>query len=315
MRVLQMVVLSLAALFLSGFVGTAQTDPSTASRQVIQHLIESGHVQEAQDRLKEEVSAHGESPETIFLEGLILFKQKQYEKSLQKAEHSLALGLRETEVYKLVAFNGIVLNRLETVEPALKAALKLAPDDFVLHFHLGLLYFTTNRFAMAESQFQKVIELNPSYMKAYDMLGQAQEEVEKEDTALETYHKAIELTNQQSLSDESAYLHLAKLLWVKNRYSESLAPAQKAVELNPKSAEAYYVLGRLLDKLGKGTEAEKLLRRATQIDPNYGEPYYLLSRIYLKEARQKEAVEALETFKSVTGNRRQKNDEIPSRLQ
>ncbi len=313
MRVSQELVLSCFAVFvLSSFDSKPQIQPSPASRQIIQKLIDSGHLQEARDKLQAEVAARGETSETIFLEGLILFKEKRYEESLNKAERSLALGLREPEVYKLIAFNGVVLDRLKIVEPALKTALNLAPNDSTVHFHLGLLYFTTNRFAMAESQFQKVIELNPSYMKAYDMLGQAQEEVEKEDAALGTYRKAIELTEQQSLRDESAYLHLAKLLWVKNQYQESLAPAQKAVEINPGSAEAHFVLGRLLAKLGKEIEAEKALRRSTQIDPKYGEAYYLLSRLYVKQGRQKEAAEALEVFKSVTRNGEQKSGKTPS---
>jgi len=298
--------LSVTPLVLLVFIGRSRSEPSPAFRLIIQKLIDSGHLQEAQDKLRAEVAARGETSETTFLEGLILFREKRYEESLKNAEHSLALGLHEPEVYKLVAFNGVVLDRLQIVEPALKAALDLAPNDSTVHFHLGLLYFTTNRFAMAEGEFQRVIQIDPNYVKAYDMLGQAQEEVEKEGTALETYRRAIELTERQSLRDESAYLHLAKLLWVKNQYQESLAPAKKAVELNPKSAEAYFVLGRVLAKLGEETEAEKALRRSTQIDPRDGEAYYLLSRLYVKQGRQKEAAEALEVFKSVTRNGEQK---------
>ena len=102
---------------------------------------------------------------------------------------------------------------------------------------------------MAESEFQTVTRLNSTYMKGYDLLGLAQEEVRSDEVVVETYRCAIDLTEQQKLGDESAYLHLAKFLWLRNRYSESLPPARRAVELRPKSAEAYYVLGRVLDKL------------------------------------------------------------------
>ena len=276
-------------------------DPPIFSRQSIQKLIDSNRLQEAQELLKHEVVARGETAETVFLEGVIRFKQKRFMESLKAAERSLALGLRDSEVYKLVAFNGVLLNRLDVVEPALNKALELVPGDWTVHFHLGFLYFTTNRFALAEGQFQEVTKLKPDHMKGYDMLGQAREELEKDDAALDAYRKAIELTEQQNLKDESAYLHLAKFLWAKNRYQESLAPARRAVELNPKSAEAYYVLGRLLDRLGQEAEAMKALKRSTEIDPDWGESYYLLSRIYLRRGRQEEAANAMKAFKTTKG--------------
>jgi len=73
-----------------------------------------------------------------------------------------------------------MLNKTEMIESALNAALALASDDFTIHFHLGLLYFTTNRFEKAEGKFQTVTRLNPTYMRGYDLLGQAQEELEKD---------------------------------------------------------------------------------------------------------------------------------------
>src|SRR5207344_2393952 len=133
-------------------------------RHSIKGLVDTGRLQEAQERLNAEVTAHGENGDTLFLRGTILFKQKRFAESLEAAQQSLALGLRDAEVYKLVAFSGVILNRLDVVESALNAALPLAPDDFTVHFHLGLLYFTTNRFAQAESQFRTVTELNPTYM-------------------------------------------------------------------------------------------------------------------------------------------------------
>jgi len=267
-------------------------------RKSIKELVDTGRLEEARQRVKQLVATRGESGETLFLEGTILFKEKRFTESLKAAERSLALGLRDAEVYKLVAFNGVVLNKAEMIERALNAALPLAPDDFTIHFHLGLLYFTTSRFAKAESEFQTVTRLNPTYMRGYDLLGQAQEELEKDEAALSSYRKAIELTEQQNLKDESAYLHLAKFCWARNRHQESLVPAQRAVTINPRSAEAYYVLGRLLDELGQEAEAVKALKQSIEIDPGLGQSYYLLSRIYVRRGQQDEATKAMNAFRS-----------------
>src|SRR5258706_15016963 len=70
-------------------------------RRSIKGLVDTGRLQEAQERLNTEVTAHGESGETSFLRGTILFKEKRFSESLKAAEQSLALGLRDAEVYKL----------------------------------------------------------------------------------------------------------------------------------------------------------------------------------------------------------------------
>ncbi|PYV41420.1 MAG: hypothetical protein DMG06_17165 [Acidobacteria bacterium] len=277
----------------------------TALRQAIKQLLDAGRISEAQKQVKAEVAVRGETAETCLLEAQILFKQKQFKDSIQRVQRSLALERRDPEAYKLLAFNGVALNRLDIVEPALKEALRLAPNDFVIHFHLGLLCYTTNRFSMAEGEFQIVTRLNPTYMKAYDLLGLAQEELQNDEVVIGTYRRAIDSTEQQKLSDESAYLHLAKFLWLRNRYSESLPPARRAVELKPKSAESYYVLARVLDKLGQEAEAVKMLQHSTQIDPQYPESHYLLSRIYLRQGHEEQAQQEMATFEKVSRGKQQ----------
>jgi tetratricopeptide (TPR) repeat protein len=275
------------------------TDRSSAvpSREIITRLIDAGQFEEAQGRLKQELSKTGETEDTLFLEALILFKQKHYEESMEKLKRSLALSQNDPEVHKLLAMNAVVLNQLDVAEPALKTAAQLAPNDYMVHLHLGLLYFTTNRFSLAENEFDNLIRLNPTYMKGYDLLGQAQEELQSEEVVTRTYRKAIELADQQHLHDESPYLHLSKFLWQKNRFEESLPLAQRATELNPNSAEAYCMLGRILDKLGQTEPAVKALQRSIQVDPKYAEAHYLLSRILLKQGKQEEAEKEMQDFR------------------
>jgi tetratricopeptide (TPR) repeat protein len=276
----------------------------------VQQLLDAGKISDAEEEVKQEGAARGETPEVLFLEGMILFKQKRFTESMQRVERSLAMRQSDPEIYKLLAFNAVLLNRLEIVETALRKALELAPDDAVAHFHQALLYYTTNRFGLAESEFQRVIQLDPKYMKAYDLLGLAQEELEDDAVVVRTYQQAIELTEQQKVKDESVYLHLAKFLWLRNRFEESLIAARRAAELNPKSAEVYYVLGRVLDKLGLDAEAKKTLEKSIGIDPDHSESHYLLSRIYARQGDQEQAAKSMKRFEE--GKKRSSVDRLPS---
>ena len=207
--------------------------------------------------------------------------------------------METAEVYKLIASNAIVLDRMEIVEPALTSAIALAPDDYLARFHMGMLYYTTSRFASAEQEFLQVVKLNSSFAKGYDMLGQVHEEIGTEQSALSSYRKAIELTEKQNSKDGLRYLHLTKFLWLRNRVEESLEPARCAAELNPDSTEALYVLARAFSKLGKDNEALPLLRRIIQRDPSFPDSHYLLGRILLNNGQEEEGRREIQTFEAV----------------
>ena len=262
--------------------GTGRMNP-------IEDLIDAERLQEARTRLKEEIKNRGEDYRTAYLEAKILFKERRFLYSLKKLEASFALGGRHSEVYKLVALNAIALGRVDIAESNLKIAAQLAPDDDDVHYRLGVLYFLSDRFALCESEMHRVVELRPTLMLAHDILGLALEELGEDEAAIDAYRKAIELTRQQHLKDEKAYLHLGKFLERNGRYREGLPLLQNAVALNPSSAEGFFLLGKVHSHLGDDQKAEWALGRAVQIDPDYPDPYYLLSRIHLKQGRQKEA--------------------------
>ena len=70
------------------------------------------------------------------------------------------------------------------------------PQNEMGHFSLGKAYHDAGRFAEAIAPLQRTLELNPTYSKAYQLLGAAQVEVGDKATALET------LTTGYKVADE-----------------------------------------------------------------------------------------------------------------
>ncbi len=278
-----------------------QPNPSGVStpsvlRESVSRLIESGRLDQAQNELRLAKARENERNDILYLEALLLFKQQQYEASLEKVREVLALQPTDAGAQFLLARNAVVLNQLDLAESALKTSAQLSPGDHLIYLHLGLLYFSTNRFALARKEFEEVTRLNPRFMKGYDLLALSQEEVGSVETVLAAYQKAIQLAEEQHLQDESPYLHLAKFLWQKNRVQDGLVPAKRATELNPRSAEAYCLLGRFLDRLGQVDPSAVALQESVRIDPLYVEAHYLLSRVYQKQGKQEEALTEMRIF-------------------
>lgn len=288
----------------------AQTADATYTQ--IERLIDAGRLGEALERLNAARKNSGETPATLLVEARLLFKQRRFVESIQKLERVIAaandpsLRRLDGEAHKLMGLNLVLINRLDLAEPFLKDAATMLPDDHLARFHLGTLYYTTSRFAAAETELRAAIRLNPEFAKAHDTLGLTLEELGNDEASLGAYRRAIELSERQKLKDPSPYLNLGKFLLAKNRYKESLPVLEKAIALDARSAEAAFQLGKTLNKLGREAEAVKALNQAISNDPDYSEPHYLLSRIYLNQGREEEAGKELQIFQELRQKRLKK---------
>ena len=96
-------------------------------KRVVNQLLDSGRLDQAASILKEQRALKGESEEILFLEANLLFKQKRHQESLAKLRTCLEKKMETAEVYKLIASNAIVLDRMEIVKPALTVPLPWHP--------------------------------------------------------------------------------------------------------------------------------------------------------------------------------------------
>jgi len=265
----------------------------------IDRLIEAGKLQEAREKLADQVRTLGDSHRTFFLEAKILFREQKYRESLKILERCLALNQQDADVFKLVASNAILINRVDIAETALKKAIQVAPDDYLAHFHLGALYYTDSRFPLAEPVLRKAVKLNPEFVPARLFLGLALEELEGEEEAIQCYRQAIELTERFKVKGEQPYLYLGRLLYRQNHFPESLPYLEKAVEANPQSCEGLCLMARVFTTQGREKEAMEALAKCVKADPRYPEAHYLLSRAYVKQGRHDEAQKEMQLFQEL----------------
>jgi tetratricopeptide (TPR) repeat protein len=265
----------------------------------IDKLIETNRFQEAHERLQQEIRAHGESYGTLFREAEILFHEQKYRDSLKVLERCLALNRQDPEAYKLVASNAILINRMDIAEQALKTAAERAPNDYLVFFHLGALYYTNSRFPQALPPLEKSLNLNPDYVPARLFLGLTLEEVGREQAAMDCYHLAITTAERSGFKGEQPYLYLGRLLYRQNRIDDSLLYLQKAVEANPQSCEGLCLMAKGLIYKSRETDAIAAVNQCRQSDPRYPEAHYLLSRIYTRQGRNAEAKREMYLFQEL----------------
>lgn len=290
----------------------ARTSASQTSFQSIGRLIDEGKLAAAARQLQDEVTEHGENYQTLFLQARILFGEKRHEESLQQLERSFALYRQDAKVFLLAGMNWVILERLDLARPFFEAAARLAPADGTMQYHLGRYYYSAQRFAQAEQAFRSALKLNPDSVRAYDNLALALEAQRKTEEAEASFRKAIHFAVAQKLKTEWPWLNLAKLLVEKGRHEESLGFLESAQQINPHSAEVFYVRGKVLQKLGREAEAEAALLRSVQNDAQFPDSHYLLGRIYLKQGRKPESQREMQIFQRLKQSSRPKGGAMVS---
>ncbi len=140
---------------------------------------------------------------------------------------------------------------------AAEKALELDPSLGEAHASMGLvlLAFEWN-FSGAEREFQRALELNPSYPYSHQWYGE--------------------------------------LLWATGRYEEAVKEIRKALELEPFTPILNFNLGQAL-MFGKHiAEAEQVHRKALDMDPNFPITHFGYAQVLILQRRFDEAVTELE---------------------
>jgi len=160
---------------------------------------------------------------------------------------------------------------------------------------------------LAISQFEKAVEYDPQYARAwaglgaaYDLKGSFLSVPELSESAVGYLQKAVQLKPNLA----QAHQFLAGAYHSLGRYDEAIASVQLAIGLEPNNAGAYATLSRI-HWLGKGmiAEAIKEIQHSLSLNPDQGYAYLQLSLLHIiqgnyrkAEVAARQAVELQEKF-------------------
>jgi len=122
----------------------------------------------------EQMIAYRPSAVALSLRGILALNEGETELGLQSLEESLKL---DPDSYSALLAHGsgsFQIGDLDAAERSLSAAVSLAPGAPIAHFNLALLYLRTNKAAEAIDQLEKVLEIDPQFPGAQDLLNKAE---------------------------------------------------------------------------------------------------------------------------------------------
>jgi len=140
-------------------------------------------------------------------------------------------------------------------------AIELGTKDAYAYNNRGLVYNELKKYPEAIAEYTKAIDLDPKYRDAYHNRGVVYEIQKKYAEAIADYTKAIHLVPNYVYSyigRGNAYIGLKK-------YAEAIANYTKAIELDPKYDAAYNDRAIAYNAIGKTKESEEDFAKAKKI--------------------------------------------------
>ena len=214
----------------------------------------------------------------------------------------------------------------EVSESKLKEAQRLMPDEPLILFALGELYFSNGQFQEAAAAYQELLEaqvteissisLNERLGSSHSMSGDFEDAIPFLEKALEegqtddrlfqlafTYlqlhenQKAIALLQQLRVLNphyQSLYLSLGEALQEEEQLDEAQIVLAEGIKENPFQVDLYQLASENAYRLHDTEKAESLLKQALELGEKTDETRLTLSNLYLNENRFDEVIEVVQ---------------------
>ncbi|HTF24448.1 MAG TPA: tetratricopeptide repeat protein [Candidatus Limnocylindria bacterium] len=220
------------------------------------------------------------SAKVLVLAGGIFFLDGEFQDSViawKKAEAIISLDDRSRFT---LAMAEIKVNHRDWARPELDKLATTHPQDSLYLYWLARLDYDSQNYAAAITRLQRVVELDPNMMRAYDSLGLCYDYLGQFNEAIKHYNRAVELNRLQSKPSPWPHVDRAISLISLNQLVEAEKNLHEALTYDSRLPQAHYQLGRVLEMQGGYQAAVQSLNQAIELNPSYPEPHYLLGRIY-----------------------------------
>jgi len=276
-----------------------QLPVSEAERATLRDAFKARDYARAEALLGEEINRQPKSPELLGLLGSVFFLEGKHLNCAVAMKKAEALAPLTPPQRFTLAMSYIILNHRDWARPELEKLADADPHNPLYPYWLGRIDYDAMQFRAAEAHFQKSMNLDAKFMKAYDNLGLTYEALAQYDDAIRVYQEAILMNRSQPAPSPWPPLNLGTLLIKLGRLPEAEVYLGESLKYDSRFPKAHFQMGVLLEKEKKDEQACRELLEAIQNDPSYPEPHYLLGRIYTRQGNKPKADAEWQTFQKL----------------
>lgn len=177
--------------------------------------------------------------------------------------------------------------------------MKANPKNAEYPFLLGRIDSNAKHPEDAAKEFKKAIEVDPTNVRAYESLGQTQENLGLADEATKTYATGAARNRINKTHWEWSPIDLGVVMLKADKLDDAEKLFREALQYNPRAGWAHYYMAQLLQKRGKETDAMNEYKAAVVDQPRLRQAWLALGRQFTKDGNKAQADRALEIFKQL----------------
>ncbi len=159
-------------------------------------------------------------------------------------------------------------------------------------FNSGVTFYQQKEINKAIQAYERVIELDPSYVEAYNNLGMIYQEMGDFESAMQSYQKAVQIDPKYV----KGFNNIGILLHLKGEDEKAIEAFHKALATSPTHIESLINLGTLYKKKGWSEKGAECYRKALSINPHHGETHYNLGLLYEQMGKTDLAIHHFQEF-------------------
>src|SRR3989440_5712090 len=252
----------------------------------VEELLRQGLIEQAKEKIQEELQRNSSSVEAYNLLGIIYSDQKDYASALEAFQHALKLDPHSTRTRNNLGNVYVAEEKPDLAEREFRTILGLDPANRDGNYNLGLLLMAKGQPTEAIIHFQRV---RPSNVETRFNLIRACLQARRPADGLKV---ATELSAQNK-DDVQLHFTLGVLLASEKQYRAAQLELEKANALRPETFEILFNLGQTYLRGGEYTKAERALNPALKLKPDSPETLYLLAQVYADQTRVVDALDLL----------------------
>jgi tetratricopeptide (TPR) repeat protein len=205
----------------------------------------------------------------LFLDGLNLIQNKEFEQAEKKFLKSLELIPDRESVLNNLSSAQIKLGKYQDAKKSAERVVELNKNNAVAWMNLGVIEQELNNFETSINCFSKAIEIDPLYFHAYNNKGILLCEFGKYQEAIINFDKSLEL--QPNLLE--AILNKADALKELKNFDEALQCIEEALKIKNLAPEIWAKKGDILHNMKRYQEAIQAYDQAIKLNKNYAEAF------------------------------------------
>ena len=203
----------------------------------------------------------------------------------------------------ILNLSGMAYQRLDKDYRAInffELALQADDNNIAAMNNLASSFKKIEQYFKAEQIYKKIIEINPSYINAYNNYGNLKSDINDTESAIKLFDQGLNIAKEKNINPLVLLNHLALAFQSLNRVTETIETVNKILKIDPKNGNAHQILSSIYkysptndETMNHLSKMKKILLENNSEDDQAGIISFAIGKAYDDLKNSEEAIKFL----------------------